>query len=200
MTKDFIGNHGLVGSVEDVFTFAKPKASVEPPAKAAQVVTSTKIIARRPQVIALKRNDIPLQVLAESPTPPVLPRALPQVEKLPQVDESMTVTSPPALQEALPPDEGSKTVASPPALNRSLPQVKELKTAADLAAMIEHDLAQHPASPKQGLRVTVYGGTDWRAMLTILPAAGRVRNPQQLRDLTSEFAERLRARYDLAWD
>ena len=76
---------------------------------------------------------------------------------------------------------------------------KELKTAAELAAMIELDLAQHPDCPKNGFRVTVYGATHWRAMLTITTAAGRVRNPQQWRDLTDEFADRLRQRYDLAW-
>jgi len=75
---------------------------------------------------------------------------------------------------------------------------KELKTAAELAAMIELDLAQHPDCPKHGLRVTVYGATHWRAMLTITTAAGRVRNPQQWRDLTDEFADRLRQRYELA--
>src|SRR6266705_2149392 len=76
---------------------------------------------------------------------------------------------------------------------------KELKTAAELAAMIELDLAQHPDCPKNGFRVTVYGATHWRAMLTITTAAGRVRNPQQWRDLTDEFADRLRQRYELAW-
>src|SRR5713226_2893283 len=76
---------------------------------------------------------------------------------------------------------------------------KELKTAAELAEMIQLDLAQHPDCPKNGFRVTVYGATHWRAMLTITTAAGPVRNPQQWRDLTDEFADRLRQRYDLAW-
>jgi hypothetical protein len=74
----------------------------------------------------------------------------------------------------------------------------ELKTAAELAAMIEADLAQHPECPKTGFRITVYGATHWRAMLTITPAAGRIREPQKWRDLTDELAERLRQRYDLA--
>ena len=75
---------------------------------------------------------------------------------------------------------------------------KETKTAAELAQMIEADLAKHPQCPR-GLQVTVYGATLWRAMLTITPAAGPVRDPQEWRDLTEELAERLRNRYDLAW-
>jgi hypothetical protein len=77
---------------------------------------------------------------------------------------------------------------------------KQLKTAAELAEMIEQDLAQHPDCPKAGFRVTVYGGSHWRAMLTITPAAGAIPNPGEWRDLTNEFAERLRKRYDLARD
>jgi hypothetical protein len=76
---------------------------------------------------------------------------------------------------------------------------KETKTAAELAQMIEADLAKHPECPKKGFVVTVYGATHWRAMLTITPAAGPVRNPQEWRDLTEELAERLRKRYELAW-
>jgi hypothetical protein len=77
---------------------------------------------------------------------------------------------------------------------------KQLKTAAELAEMIEHDLARHPDCPKAGFRVTVYGGSHWRAMLTIAPAAGAIRNPGEWRDLTDEFVERLRKRYDVAWE
>ena len=77
---------------------------------------------------------------------------------------------------------------------------KQLKTAAELAEMIEQDLARHPDCPKAGFRVTVYGGSHWRAMLTITPAAGAIRNPGEWRDLTNEFAERLRKRYEVAWD
>jgi hypothetical protein len=36
-------------------------------------------------------------------------------------------------------------------------------------------------------------------MLTITPAAGPVRNAQELRYLTEELAERLRKRCDLNW-
>lgn len=77
---------------------------------------------------------------------------------------------------------------------------KQLRTAAELAEMIEQDLARHPDCPKAGFRVTVYGGSHWRAMLTITPAAGGIRNAAEWRDLTNEFVERLRKRYDLAWE
>ena len=80
----------------------------------------------------------------------------------------------------------------------AVPTGKPTKTAAELAQMIEADLAKHPQCPR-GLQVTVYGATHWRAMLTITPAAGPVRDPQEWRDLTEELAERLRNRYDLAW-
>ena len=80
-----------------------------------------------------------------------------------------------------------------------VPVAKETKTAAELAQMIEADLANHPDCPKNGFRVTVYGTTLWRAMLTITPAAGPIRNPQEWRALTEELAERLRKHYDLAW-
>jgi len=78
-------------------------------------------------------------------------------------------------------------------------QQKQVKTAAELAELIESDLARHPDCPKAGFRVTVYGWPYWRALLTITPAAGPVRNPQEWRYLTEELAERLRKRYDLAW-
>jgi hypothetical protein len=78
-------------------------------------------------------------------------------------------------------------------------QRRELKTAAELAGIIERELARFPDCPKHGLRVTVYGGSHWRAMLTITPAAGAVRNPMEWRHLTEDLAERLRERYDLTW-
>jgi hypothetical protein len=81
----------------------------------------------------------------------------------------------------------------------SAPVPKEIKTAAELARMIEFDLAKHPDCPRNGFVVTVYGATFWQAMLTITPSAGPVRNPQEWRDLTQELAERLRRHYDLAW-
>jgi hypothetical protein len=79
------------------------------------------------------------------------------------------------------------------------PGGKEIKTAAELAQMIEADLAKHPQCPKDGFRVTVYGATLWRAMLMIAPAAGPIPNPQEWRNLTESLAERLRERYDLDW-
>ena len=92
---------------------------------------------------------------------------------------------------------------SPPAAANLEPvegvaQQRQPKTAVELAEMIELDLARHPDCPKDGFKVTVYGGSHWRAMLTITPAAGRVRDPQEWRDLTNELAERLRKRYELA--
>jgi hypothetical protein len=66
--------------------------------------------------------------------------------------------------------------------------------------MIEADLAGHPDCPGAGFRVMVYGWPHWRVMLTITPAAGRVRNPQEWRELTIDLADRLRKQYDLAWE
>jgi hypothetical protein len=111
----------------------------------------------------------------------------------------------PRLKTELPPAEPNVpqqapkvTVAVPPD-RVDMPEGKQAKTAAELAQMIEADLAKHPQCPKNGLQVTVYGATHWRAMLTITPAAGPVRNAQEWRDLTEELAERLRKHYDLAW-
>ena len=87
----------------------------------------------------------------------------------------------------------------PPVFSEPRVSRKELKTEAELAEMIRLDLARHPDCPRDGFRVTVYGATHWRAMLTITTAAGGVRDPQQWRDLTDELADRLRQRYDLAW-
>jgi hypothetical protein len=96
--------------------------------------------------------------------------------------------------------ESSAPTTSTPEASEDVVIQKQLKTAAELAEMIELDLAGHPDCPKVGFRVTVYGWPAWRAMLTITPAAGAVRNPQIWRDLTNELAERLRKRYDLAWE
>ena len=79
-------------------------------------------------------------------------------------------------------------------------QQRQRKMPAELAKMIEMDLARHPDCPQAGFRVTVYGWPRWRAMLTIEPAAGGIRNPQDWRELTQELAERLRKRYDVAWE
>ncbi len=104
---------------------------------------------------------------------------------------------PPAQPEALPP--ASEIQVEARQVGADVTPRKEIKTAAELGQMIEADLAKHPECPRQGFVVTVYGTTLWRAMLTITPAAGPVRNPQEWRDLTQELAERLRKRYDLAW-
>ena len=97
-----------------------------------------------------------------------------------------------------PGSESSAPPTSKPGSNEEAAPQKQIKTAAELAEMIELDLAGHTDCPRAGFRVTVYGWPVWRAMLTITPAAGAVRNPQEWRDLTSELAERLRKRYDLA--
>jgi len=89
-------------------------------------------------------------------------------------------------------------IEAPPDLTKGS-EGKQTKSAEELAAMIEAYLAKHPECPRSGFQVTVYGTTLWRAMLTIKPAAGPVRNPQEWRDLTEELADRLRRRYDLAW-
>jgi hypothetical protein len=96
-------------------------------------------------------------------------------------------------------DASPSAAASLEPIQSEVPQ-KQLKTAGELAEMIELDLGRHPDSPKAGFQVTVYGWPRWRAMLTIKPAAGPVRNPHEWRDLTNELAERLRKRYDLAWE
>jgi hypothetical protein len=116
-----------------------------------------------------------------------------------------TVSPPEPHELAVPPIATSGSAVSqrspPDALNaessESVKQQKELKTAVELAKMIEADLACHPDCPEAGFRVTVYGWPHWRAMLTITPAAGRVRNPQEWRDLTNDLADRIRKHYDL---
>lgn len=108
-----------------------------------------------------------------------------------------TSEMPPAQSKALQQTPEVEVEACPE--NTNAPPAKEAKTAAELARMIEDDLAKHPQCPRKGFVVTVYGTTLWRAMLTITPAAGPVRDPQEWRDLTEELAERLRRRYDLDW-
>ena len=126
------------------------------------------------------------------------------------VEQVFAFGKPQAIMEviALPkPETNNVPIIEVPAQMQSLakapklqPERKTSKTAAELASMIELDLAQHPDCPEDGFRITVYGATDWRAMLTITPAAGRVQDPQRWRNLTHELAERLRQRYDLAWE
>jgi hypothetical protein len=98
-----------------------------------------------------------------------------------------------------PPQQASQVMVEASPVRTEMPGGKETKTAAELAQIIESDLAKHPACPSNGFQVTVYGTTLWRVMLTITPAAGPIRNPQEWRDLTEELADRLRKRYDLAW-
>ena len=99
------------------------------------------------------RNTPELNEVSDAKIPPVAPRDSPVSETLPSGAADLG------------PIEGAV-------------QQRELKTAAELAGMIERDLAGHPDCPKDGFRVTVYGGSHRRAMLTITPAAGGVGNPQ----------------------
>jgi hypothetical protein len=113
----------------------------------------------------------------------------------PKTNDPSASKAPPAAVRHSPADENPPPAAAPV---EAVVQQRQLKTAAELAEMIELDLARHPDCPRAGFRVTVYGGSHWRAMLTITPAAGGVRNPREWRDLTDDLAERLRAHYDLA--
>jgi hypothetical protein len=113
----------------------------------------------------------------------------------PKTNDPSVSNAPPAAVRHSPADENPPPAAAPV---EAVVHQRQLKTAAELAEMIELDLARHPDCPRAGFRVTVYGGSHWRAMLTIMPAAGGVRNPREWRDLTDDLAERLRAHYDLA--
>ena len=118
----------------------------------------------------------------------------------PKENDRVEAHVPSAAARDFPDSESSAPAASRRGASEDAVPQKLLKTAAELAEMIERDLASHPDCPRAGFRVTVYGWPFWRAMLTITPAAGAVRNPKEWRDLTSELAERLRKRYDLAWE
>jgi hypothetical protein len=117
----------------------------------------------------------------------------------PKANDSLEAEIPSAAARNFPGSEGSAPPASTLGASEDAAPQKQLKRAAELAEMIERDLASHPDCPRAGFRVTIYGWPFWRAMLTITPAAGAVRNPKEWRDLTSKLAERLRTRYDLAW-
>jgi hypothetical protein len=118
----------------------------------------------------------------------------------PKADDPPKAKVPPVVVQDFPVSEISPLAAANLEPVEGVAQQRQRKTAAELAEMIEHDLARHPDCPKDGFQVTVYGGSHWRAMLTITPAAGRVRDPHEWRDLTNELAERLRKRYELAWE
>jgi hypothetical protein len=115
-----------------------------------------------------------------------------------KTDNVTEAEAPPVATRDSPVSEISPWAAAKSAPIEGAAQQRELKTAAELAEMIELNLARHPDCPKAGFRVTVYGGSYWRAMLTITPAAGAVRDPAEWRELTNDLAERLRVRYDLA--
>ena len=127
-----------------------------------------------------------------------IPNEVPPVSKATDGQEDEVEVA--AGRETPPATEISPPTAASLVTTGDVAQPKRFKTAAELAEIIELDLARHPDCPKAGFRVTVYGGSHWRAMLTITPAAGGVRNPQEWRELTNDLAERLRKRYDLAWE
>jgi hypothetical protein len=175
MVKNSNNDLGLAATTEEVFLFGQAQASGGQ-AQEARADPSEDIKVSKP--------------LHSSPLPAPAP------SELPPLDGGGAL-------EPLPSDTGGKILSEspqPPPLPKALPHRKVSKKAAELAAMITQDLSQHPDAPKQGLKITVYGGTHWRAMLTITPAAGRIRDPQALRDLTNEPARRLRKHYDMAWE
>ena len=142
---------------------------------------------------------------AQPPTPEVRAedRSAPTVPPETNLDQQ-TLGPPPSIPDLAQPQpetsqQANEVKAEAPPDPPKGSEGKQTKTAEELAAMIEADLAKHPECPRKGFQVTVYGTTLWRAMLTIKPAAGPVRNPQEWRDLTEDLADRLRERYDLAW-
>jgi hypothetical protein len=149
--------------------------------------------------LPLTEAEAPLptpEVMAEdrsARTVPLEANSDPQILGPPLSRSDLAPPKPKTLQQA-----NEVVIEASPDLTKG-PEAKQTKTAEELAAMIETDLAKHPECPRSGFQVTVYGTTLWRAMLTIKPAAGPVRNPQEWRDLTEELADRLRRRYDLAW-
>lgn len=206
MTRNGFSEHGLVGSVDDAFAFGPSQSAVVPKTPPAKPLSGPQGLATRLRAISqsITHASGPKQIPAELRTPraEVIPPASLPTKVTPDIiaaqprptAEMVTVKSNDVSTEVL------LESPRPPELYKSLPQRRELKTAAELALMIEHGLARHPECPKNGFRVTVYGTTDWRAMLMITPAAGRVREPQQWRDLTEQLADHLRQQYNLAWD
>jgi hypothetical protein len=187
-------DHGLVGADDDTFAFGPGKnaaanKTAQPPVPVIKTIEATaipekpspqRLVIRASSAVAMLRPpqiEISTRAVEAKATPPSL-----SIAAQPSATMTEAVANSP-----MPPEAWKNTSA----------QRKELKTAAELASMIERDLMLHSDCPKTGLKVTVYGFTNWRAMLTIAPAAGRVSEPQKWRDLTDEFAERLRHRYDL---
>jgi hypothetical protein len=208
MAKQDYSDHGLVGSVDDTFAFGPvqiaddsktiPTHIKTPASLATRIAAGARAMPAQAMTLALgpkqiaEPKSIPAQVLPplraqtqiDAETRAISAKVIPTAEIAPyQITTDVLLQSP-----------------RPPETLKSLPQRKELKTAAELASMIERELARHPECPRNGFRVTVYGATDWRAMLTITPAAGRIREPQHWRDLTAQLADRLRQLYNLAWE
>jgi hypothetical protein len=229
MAPDDNTHHALDIEAEEAFVFAEPGPSpvtngvpaidqqLKPLPKRVQVVNKN----ARPGQNLLKSPPPRAQAGAPDITRMVklvvrAPQAPAQVkvtrEKISKSSEQTSAATAEPMQVAIPLEIDQPTLLDvttqvlsespqPPRLSKPSPQPREFRTAAELAAMIEMELAQHPQSPTNGLRITVYGGANnWRAMLSIMPAAGPVRDPQALRDLTDQLAERLLRRYDLAWE
>jgi hypothetical protein len=209
MTRNGFSEHGLVGSVDDTFAFGPIRGAGVPntaPATATKPLSGPQGLATRLRAIsqsithASGLKQIPaelrtprVEIIPPSSTPTEVTPDIIAVQPTPTA-EMATVKSYDVSTEVL------LESPRPLELHKSLPQRKELKTAGELGLMIEQSLTRHPECPQNGFRVTVYGATDWRAMLTITPAAGRVRAPQQWRDLTEQLADHLRQRYNLAWE
>jgi hypothetical protein len=228
VTQNDPANHALDFSAEEVFAFGTPQPGLavkaaptleqkanhvsirvpaaaedtlpgqlvlQPPAPKAEVgaqglMRNAKLVVRQVQAPAQKIEAGPEALKGDEPkVPPFIEPA--QAAAAPETNKQSSL------------DLTAQVLAEspqPPPLPTPSPPRRELRTAAELAAMIEVDLQRHPQSPGKGLRVTVYGGADsWRAMLTITPGAGPVRDPHGLRDLTDQLAERLLHRYNLAW-
>ncbi len=85
-------------------------------------------------------------------------------------------------------------------LQPSQPQSpREAKTAEQLAAMILEDILKFEGCPRRGVKITVYGGKHWQAMLMFGVEAGPVRNANEIRALMQTITERLQNRYNLTW-
>lgn len=168
------------------------------------------LVARPAQVAVKKIESRPstakpqeeTQVLVASP-PPMAAKVAPQPPASQGASAQAAPMTPRSSQLVTsgPQNMAEQVLSQSPAFPKQAAPLRPSKTASELAQMIELDIANAPDCPAQGLRITVYGGTShWRAMLTITPAAGAVRDAQYLRQLTDDLAERLRQQYDLAWE
>ena len=174
-----------------------PSQQEVPVARPAQVAVK-KIESRQSRIKPQQEPQVPAarppQVAAKvAPQPLASPGAFAQAPPMTPRSSQLVTSGPQNMAE--------QVLSQSPAFPKQAAPLRPSKTASELARMIELDIANAPDCPAQGLRITVYGGTSrWRAMLTITPAAGAVRDAQYLRQLTDDLAERLRLQYDLAWE